>query len=151
MLNKGRKKISNLLYLHQAVSNGIHSQGADGFQSYGSGKYTRAGCWSHARRKFVDCIPEKHKKSKAAVAVGMIDKMFKHEREAKEKNYTDEQLLEMRREKIAPLVEEFYDFLKSLHPGNGSHLAEAVTLIFLQSNYIILSSHCQWLSVVGGY
>lgn len=108
----------------------------DGFQSYGSGKYTRAGCWSHARRKFVDCIPAKHKKSKAAVAVGMIDKMFKHEREAKEKNYTDEQLLEMRREKIAPLVEEFYDFLKSLHPGNGSHLAEAVTYAQNQKAYL---------------
>ena len=98
----------------------------DGFQSYGSGSYTRVGCWSHARRKLIDCIPEKHKKSKAAIAVGMIDKMFKYEREARKEDYSDEQLLEMRREKIAPLVDEFYKFIDSLHPGNGSHLAEAV-------------------------
>ena len=37
----------------------------DGFQSYGSGDYLHAGCWSHARRKFLDSIPENDKNSKA--------------------------------------------------------------------------------------
>ena len=32
-----------------------------------------AGCWSHARRKFVDSIPENDKNSKAAKAVDIID------------------------------------------------------------------------------
>ena len=30
----------------------------DGLQSYGSGEYQNPGCWAHARRKFVDCIPK---------------------------------------------------------------------------------------------
>lgn len=30
----------------------------DGLQSYGSGNYENAGCWAHARRKFLDCIPK---------------------------------------------------------------------------------------------
>ena len=45
----------------------------DGFQSYGSGDYLHAGCWSHARRKFVDSMPENDKNSKAAKAVEIID------------------------------------------------------------------------------
>ena len=36
----------------------------DGLGSYGSGEYLHAGCWSHARRKFVDSIPENDKKAK---------------------------------------------------------------------------------------
>ena len=40
---------------------------------YGSGEYLHAGCWSHARRKFVDSIPENEKNSKAAKAVEIID------------------------------------------------------------------------------
>ncbi|MFR6586341.1 MAG: IS66 family transposase [Ruminococcus sp.] len=36
----------------------------DGLGSYGSGEYLHAGCWSHARRKFVDSIPENDKTAK---------------------------------------------------------------------------------------
>lgn len=49
----------------------------DGLQSYGSGEYKHAGCWSHARRKFVDSIPENNRNSKAAQAVEIIDRAFK--------------------------------------------------------------------------
>ena len=68
----------------------------DGFQSYGSGEYLHAGCWSHARRKFVDSIPENDKNSKAAKAVEIIDRAFALEREARKANYSPEKLLKMR-------------------------------------------------------
>ena len=68
----------------------------DGLGSYGSGDYLHAGCWSHARRKFVDSIPENDKYSKAAKAVGIIDRAFALEREARKANYSPDKLLKMR-------------------------------------------------------
>ena len=63
---------------------------------YGSGDYLHAGCWSHARRKFVDSIPENDKNSKAAKAVEIIDRAFALEREAGKANVPPEKILEMR-------------------------------------------------------
>ena len=48
------------------------------------------------------------------------------ERVAREKKYDDEQLLELRRKQVKPVIEEFYEFIGSLNPGKGSHLYEAV-------------------------
>ena len=62
----------------------------DGLGSYGSGEYL------HARRKFVDSIPENDKNSKAAKAVGIIDRAFALEREARKANVPPEKILEMR-------------------------------------------------------
>ena len=62
----------------------------DGLGSYGSGEYLHAGCWSHARRKFVDSIPENDKNSKAAKAVGIIDRAFALERESRKANVPPE-------------------------------------------------------------
>ena len=43
-----------------------------------------------------------------------------------EEKYDEERLLELRREKVKPIIEEFYEFIGSLNPGKGSHLYEAV-------------------------
>ena len=99
----------------------------DGYVAYGDGDYINAGCWSHCRRKFWDSIPQKNKKSKAAHAVMLIDKAMELERVAREEKYDDERLLEMRHEKVKPIIDEFYAFIDSLNPGKGSHLNEAVT------------------------
>lgn len=55
----------------------------DGLQSYGSGNYESAGCWAHARRKFVDSIPEGDIACPSAQIVALIDKVAELEREAK--------------------------------------------------------------------
>ena len=62
----------------------------DGLQSYGSGEYLHAGCWSHARRKFVDSIPENDKNSKAAKAVGIIDRAYTSLQGRKQEKYNKE-------------------------------------------------------------
>ena len=110
----------------------------DGFQSYGSGEYLHAGCWSHARRKFVDSIPENDKNSKAAKAVGIIDRAFALEREARKANYSPEKLLKMRQKEVRPIIEEFYNFIGTLRPSKGSHLGAAVTYALNQKDKLLL-------------
>lgn len=51
---------------------------------------------------------------------------------AREKKYDDEQLLELRRKQVKPVIEEFYEFIVSLNPGKGSHLYEAVNYTLLR-------------------
>lgn len=58
----------------------------DGYQSYGSGKFENAGCHSHLRRKFLDCIPEGYTTFNSAQIVALIDKAFAFETQAKKQN-----------------------------------------------------------------
>lgn len=53
----------------------------DGLQSYGSGDYENAGCWAHARRKFVDCIPAGDTNCPSAQIVRLIDKAAEYEKQ----------------------------------------------------------------------
>ena len=110
----------------------------DGLGSYGSGEYLHAGCWSHARRKFVDSIPENDKNSKAAKAVGIIDRAFALEREARKANVPPEKILEMRQKEVRPIIEEFYNFIGTLRPSKGSHLGAAVTYVLNQKYKLLL-------------
>ena len=99
----------------------------DGMQSYGSGDYENAGCWAHARRKFVDCIPEGDITCPSAQIVALIDKAAAYEREAKKAKYTREQILEMRQKKVKPLLDKAYEIINKLRPSKGSNLGTAVT------------------------
>ncbi len=99
----------------------------DGYQSYGSGKFKNAGCHSHLRRKFLDCIPEGDTTCSSAQIVALIDKAFAYEAEAKKAEYTEEQILEMRHEKVKPLLDKAYEIINTLRPGKGSNLGTAVT------------------------
>lgn len=110
----------------------------DGLQSYGSGEYKHAGCWSHARRKFVDSIPENNRNSKAAQAVEIIDRAFALEAQAKKDKLPPEQLLKMRQEEVKPITEEFYSFIGTLRPSKGSHLSAATTYAQNQKDKLLL-------------
>ena len=99
----------------------------DGMQSYGSGDYESAGCWAHCRRYFFDCIPEGDTTCPSAQIVALIGKSADFEQSAKEAKYTREQILEMRQEKVKPLLDKAYEIINTLRPGKGSNLAKAVT------------------------
>ena len=99
----------------------------DGYQGYGSGKYRHAGCWAHARRKFVDSIPPGDvTESKAAIAVKLLDQVAALEGMARKEHYSSEQLLELRQKAEKPILEKFYDFISELRPSKGSHLGTAI-------------------------
>ena len=123
----------------EAMLNNYHGiVQTDGYVAYGDGDYINAGCWSHCRRKFWDSIPPKNKKCKAAVAVRLIDKAMELERVAREENYDDERLMKMRREKVKPIIEEFYELVNSLSPSKGSHLYGAVTYALNQKKELLV-------------
>ena len=110
----------------------------DGLQSYGSGDYENAGCWAHARRKFVDSIPKGVTDCPSAKIVALLDKAAKYERDAKEANYTEEQILEMRQNQVKPLLDQAYDIIHTLRPSKGSSLDAAVTYALNQKEKLYL-------------
>jgi transposase len=63
---------------------------------------TRAGCWSHARRKFVDA--EKTAPEIAREAVNLMGKLFAVEKQAKEASV--EERLQLRQQQSVPLLAE---------------------------------------------
>ncbi len=99
----------------------------DGYQSYGIGKFENAGCHSHLRRKFLDCVPEGDTTCPSAQVVALIDKAFAFEADAKKAKFNEDQILEMRREKVKPLLDKAYEIINTLRPGKGSNLGTAVT------------------------
>ena len=79
---------------------------ADAYGGYNgvvvSNQMTRAGCWAHARRKFVDA--EKTAPEIAREAVALIGRLYAVEKQAKELSVTER--LELRREHSVPVLAE---------------------------------------------
>ena len=99
----------------------------DGYQGYNLlTKVTHCGCWSHARRKWWDAMPEGAtvKTSKDAVGFQYCNKLFAQERKCAA--YKPKYRQEYRQNKELPLLEEYYAWLKTIHPEKGSKLEEAV-------------------------
>ena len=86
----------------------------------------------------MDSIPENDKNSKAAKAVGIIDRAFALEREARKANVPPEKILEMRQKEVRPIIEESYSFIGTLRPSKGSHLGAAVTYALNQKDKLLL-------------
>ena len=99
----------------------------DGYAGYNQVQnVTRCGCWSHARRKWREAMPEGAtvKTSKAAVGYQYCNKLFAEERKCAQ--YRPEYRKEYRQNKELPLLEEYFAWLKGVHPEKGSKLEDAV-------------------------
>ena len=116
----------------------------DGYQVYHTiaderPDLTIAGCMAHAKRKFADVVKTMGKASKgtfAEKALGLIDTMYHFE-----KQYTDlspEDRLQKRQERIAPLLDVFFSYLKtegaSIAPK--SKTGEAIAYCLNQEKYL---------------
>ncbi len=99
----------------------------DGYAAYNAAEKTKhAGCWAHARRKFVDCLPKgvNETNSKAAEALEIIEKIF-----AEEKSFEDlkpDERKTKRMEFIKPLLDAFWLCLENINPAGGLNLEKAV-------------------------
>lgn len=104
-----------------------------------------ANCWAHARRDFSDAIkameksnPEAVKQSIAHQALEKIGKFYKLDTELK--SLTSEKRLQRRKEEIAPLVEEFFawikDQLKSRYVLPKSKTADGLNYCINQEKYL---------------
>ena len=110
----------------------------DGYDGYNKLKaVTRCGCWAHARRKFVEAVPadeELKKTSKAAIALEKINKIFELEKQFKE--IPEEERYEGRQKQIKPVIDDFYAYLETINPVQGSGLAKAVQYAKNEKQYL---------------
>ena len=83
----------------------------DGYAGYEKTDATLAGCWAHARRKFIEAqtVQVKGKTGKSDWAINHIQKLYRIEKEIKEK--TAEEKQRIRIEQSEPLLEKFKSWL----------------------------------------
>ena len=99
----------------------------DGCSSYNAAvKATHIGCWAHARRKWVECLPKgiDSNKSKSAQALGLVERIF-----AADKGFegmpADE--IHAKRQKILkPLLKQYWKLLETIDAPKGSNIYKAV-------------------------
>ncbi|WP_027360713.1 IS66 family transposase [Desulforegula conservatrix] len=79
------------------------------------------GCFSHARRYFIKVIEARPKKDKGKAgspeqAIAFIQKFYRIEREAAEKNLSVEEIFQLRQEKSKSVLDDFKDWLDKRSP-----------------------------------
>jgi transposase len=93
---------------------------ADGYSGYNEIVKTPGilyvGCWSHARRKFVAIVKTAKKQGAAHYAVTVIAKLYRIEKEIKEKNLDTEQITIYRQKHSRPILEELKKWLEQKQP-----------------------------------
>ena len=99
----------------------------DGYSGYNLVQnVTHCGCWTHARRKWREAMPDGAtvKTSKAAVGYKYCNKLFslddKYGYPLPKGKY------EYRQNVVRPLLEEYFAWLNTVHPEKGSKLEDAV-------------------------
>ena len=81
----------------------------DGYQAYdgvGGPKLIHVGCWTHARRKFVDAVKVNPQDGEAIKMVTRMDALFLVDRHARERQMSVEQRLALRHEHAESWAEE---------------------------------------------
>ena len=98
----------------------------------------RAGCWAHARRRFVDAIESAP--AEASLAVALIGRLYDVEREAREQALGPADRSRLRRERCPPIFEMLRSFLDewSLSALPKSALGEAVGYALSQWKTLIV-------------
>lgn len=127
----------------------------DGYAAYNSIPNVKtARCWVHARRKYADIVKSlKENQKKGSIAfklVKKINELFKLEEEYKKKKLTPIQILEARKEKSLPIVDEYFTYIKSIKDEVGKPLIDAINYsldleeglrMFLEDGHIPLDNN----------
>ena len=127
-LNRGRDGAKYFLRDYQQV---LLADGYGGYDGVVAGNgITRAGCWAHSRRKFID--PEKVAPEIAGEAVELIGALFRVERQAED--FSVEERLALRQSQSAPVLaklrERLLEWKEQLLPKHP--MAEAVNYALSQ-------------------
>jgi len=100
----------------------------DGYQAYNAVEgVIHVGCWAHARRKWVDCLPKgvKPNGSKAAQALELVKRLSALEDEWKD--LSPDERKEKRAEQSKPVLEAYWALVESIDTDLGSALGKART------------------------
>jgi hypothetical protein len=109
---------------------------SDGYSGYNVlNGAIRAGCWAHARRKWVEAMPKGVTQENALAAKGLdyCSKLF--EVEQKLENLSDAERREQRRLQSRPIVEAYYAWLQTIFKPTGK-LKKAITYSLNQREYL---------------
>ena len=110
----------------------------DGYSGYNQVQNViHCGCWSHARRKWREAMPDGAtvKTSKAAIGFQYCNKLFAEERKCAV--YQPKYRQEYRQNKEVPILEEYFAWLNTVHPEKGSKLEEAVRYSLNQKQHLM--------------
>lgn len=109
----------------------LHCDGWAGYDKVENAK--RCGCWAHLRRYFLNALDVQEDKTDYGTIAGqgflMIEKVFSLEKAAsknpgKKSEYTLDEIAEIRREKSAQAVQEFFEFCEK---NQGRTLPKSLT------------------------
>jgi transposase len=105
----------------------IINDGFTGYNRFKKGKRLKvAHCWSHARRKFFDCLDNYPKAERAII---LMDELFRIERQSKG---SFKRLKNLRKSKSKKIIDELYEYLLKLEretlPRSGLGKAVAYSL-----------------------
>ena len=110
----------------------------DGYDGYNKLKnVTRCGCWAHARRKFYEALPADEgirKTSRANEGFERINQLFDLERDYS--SLSPEERYTQRQERSRNVLDDFYAWLETVNPSQGSGLAKAVQYARNEKNYL---------------
>lgn len=94
----------------------LEVDGYDGYNNINNVKTAR--CWVHVRRKYTDIVKSlKESQRKGSIAfklVKQINELFKIEEDCKKKKLSPNNILEVRKEKSIPIVNEYFSYIKSI-------------------------------------
>lgn len=99
----------------------------DGYSAYNAAvNAKRLGCWSHARRKWVECLPKgiEDKNSKAAQALELVEQIFAEEKRLE--GLPKDEVHEQRLKHVKPILERYWKLLENISAVGGSNLDKAV-------------------------
>jgi transposase len=126
----------------------IQTDGYSGYDALGSQNgIVHVGCWAHVRRKFFEVVQARKKnsrlKSKSGsgdVALSYIKKLYRIESIAKERQYSPDQIRDLRQEQAKPILEEFGAWLqkRSVQTPPKGLLGKAITYALNQWPKLIL-------------
>ena len=118
----------------------------DGYSGYDFldhiGEIRHVGCWAHARRKFMDVIKAQGKNRKSGSAdnaLSYIKKLYKLEKDAREKELSPEEIYRMRQSQAKPILDDFEKWLskKKLHTPPKGLLGKAVSYALNQWHRLV--------------
>ncbi len=109
---------------------------SDGYSGYNLlSNAIRAGCWSHARRKWVEAMPDGATQKNVLASKGLEYCSQLFEVEQKLESLSNEERREQRQLQSRPIVEEYYAWLDTIFKPAGK-LKKAITYSLNQREYL---------------
>jgi transposase len=125
----------------------VQTDGYSGYDALGlQPGIVHVGCWAHARRKFVEVVqarqrngPQKSKTGSGDIALSYVSKLYRIESIARQKEYSPEQIRELRQEQARPILDEFRVWLekRSIQTPPKGLLGKAISYTLNQWDRLI--------------